>query len=54
MVLVEGAVVIVSGVLLEGELFPDGVAEGAEAEEALTLTESFMPLVQCPATEHMK
>jgi hypothetical protein len=39
----------------EGEAFP-GVAEGAAeaAEDALTLTESFMPPVQCPGTEHMK
>jgi len=56
MVVVEGVVVVVSIVPLEGELFPDnGVAEGAaEAEEALTSTESFMPAMQCPGTAHMK
>jgi hypothetical protein len=59
MVVVEGVVVVVAaGVPLEGEPFldGDGDAEGAaEAEEeALTLTESFMPLAQCAGTTHMK
>jgi len=53
-VVVEGVVVVAAGVPSEGEPFPDGdgVAEGAV--EALTLTESFMPPVQCPGTPHIK
>jgi len=56
MVVVKGAVVIVSRVPLEGEPFlDDGVGEGAaEMEEGLTLTESFMPpLMQCTGTPQM-
>lgn len=55
-VVVEGVVVLVVGVSSAGEPLPEeGVAEGAEAlPAALTSTESFMPPLQCPGTEHMK